>query len=469
MAGAAHRTIRNCLVWTTVAAAVGAGALLPSLLKEQPLHLASWVVVVATWSASLLLLLRAWAASANLSEGLERVRSAVLNLVADRRAVLPESLPPRTPAEIADLLGSLAAYQGQATRERFAPDRRLVAVLGALASGVVVATEQGQVSLLNGTARQLLGAERARVGTSLFAALERDTVLAAVARARKAGRPVEAVFLRLDGVELQGRVSPLPDDDGAILIFPPVELDRHRPGVEFDLELHEVPPAAEPLDLAMRLEDLPTVVMDTETTGLDADRDRIVSLGAVCAHGVRLFRNRMLDSLLDPGVPIPALSTTFHGITDDMVRGAAAFPEVWADFERMARNRVVIGHNVPFDLTILRQECVRHGQPWQPPVFIDTLRLATLLNPSLKDFELETLAGIYQVDLHGRHTALGDAMVTAELWFRMVPRLQQQGFVTLGDLLRFHCTEAVDVIARQKAAGWITTQPAHLAAGAPDR
>jgi len=462
MAGAAHRTIRNCLVWTAVAAAVGAGALLPSLLTEQPLRVASWVVVVATWSASILLLLRAWAASSRQAEGLERLRSAVLNLAADRRAVLPETLPADTPAEISALLDSLAAYQGQVTRERFAPDRRLVAVLGSLASGVVVITEQGQVSLLNTVARELLGAERARVGTSVFASLDREALLAAAARARAAGRAVEALFLRLDGVELQGRVTPLPDDDGAVLIFPPVELDRHRPGVEFDLELHDVPPVVEALRLDVPLAALPAVILDTETTGLDAENDRVVSVGAVCAHGTRLYRSHMIDALLDPGVPIPALSTTFHGITDDMVQGAAAFPDVWGDLERMTRNRVVIGHNVPFDLTILRAECVRHGLAWEPPVFIDTLRLATLLNPTLKDFELETLASIYQVDLHGRHTALGDAMVTAELWFRMLGRLEQQGFGTLEDLLRFHCTEAVDVIARQRRAGWITSQPVGL-------
>jgi DNA polymerase-3 subunit epsilon len=468
MAGTAHRTIRNCLVWTAAAAAVGAGALLPSLLREEPLKVTSWAVVIATWGVSLVLLLRAWAASAKLSIGLERVRSAVLNLVSDRRAVLPESLPADTPAEISNLLGSLAAYQDQATRERYAPDRRLVSVLGVMASGIVVATEQGQVSLLNGSARELLGRERARVGTSLFASLERESVLGALARAHKAGRSVEAVFMRLDGVELQGRIATLPDDEGAVLIFPPIELNRHRPGVEFDLELHDVPPAVDALRLDMRLEDLPAVIVDTETTGLDVASDRIVSLGAVCAHGTRLFRSRMIDALVRPGVAIPATSTSFHGITDDMVAGAGEFPEVWADFERMARNRVLVGHNVPFDLTIMRAECERHGRPWDHPVFIDTLRLASLLNPTLKDFELETLAAIYQVDLHGRHTALGDAMVTAELFFRMIPRLQQQGFTTLGDLLRFHCTAAVDVIAKQKTAGWITTQPESLRqAGSP--
>jgi hypothetical protein len=44
----------------------------------------------------------------------------------------------------------------------------------------------------------------------------------------------------------------------------------------------------------------------------------------------------------------------------------------------------------------------------------------------------------------------------------MMPRLEMQGFRTLEDLLRFHCTEAIDVIARQREAGWIIDQPESL-------
>ena len=128
----------------------------------------------------------------------------------------------------------------------------------------------------------------------------------------------------------------------------------------------------------------------------------------------------------------------------------------------MAANRVIVGHGIPFDLTVLRSECWRHGRPWDELVFIDTLRLASLLNPTLRKFDLESLSALYQIDLHGRHTALGDALVTAELYFRMLPRLQQQGFQTLRELLRFHCVEAVDVIAKQNEAGWITAQPEYL-------
>jgi hypothetical protein len=67
-----------------------------------------------------------------------------------------------------------------------------------------------------------------------------------------------------------------------------------------------------------------------------------------------------------------------------------------------------------------------------------------------------------QIGLRGRHTAPGDALVTAEIFFRILPRLEMQSFRTLEDLLRFHCTEAIDAIARQREAGWITDQPESL-------
>lgn len=457
-----YKSIKTGMIWAAVTASVGAATLLPSVIRGKPVGAVGLVAGALTMGTALFLFVRAWRAANRLGDGIERIRTAVLNLVADSDANLPDLTKRRLSPEIRAMLDSMEMYQGQISRERRAPDQRLIAVLGAMNGGVVVATEQGQVSVLNNAARELLGAERARVGTSLYAALDRGRLMKAVARAEKADRPVEAVVERLDGVELQGRISALPNSEGAILIFPPVELQKHRPGVDFDLDLHDVPPVRGDLDLSLSLDELPAMIVDTETTGLDVNQDRIVSFGGVCAHGTRMFKSRMIDDLIYPGVPISATSTAIHGITDEMVADARTFPEVYADFQRMAANRVIIGHNIPFDLTIIRQECARHGRPWDDFVFIDTMRLASLLNPTLGKLDLETLADIYHIDVHGRHTALGDAMVTAELYFRMVPRLQVQGFATLKDLLAFHCRQAVTVIAIQKQEGWITDQPARL-------
>ena len=457
------RRIRNRLLATVVWLAVGIGLAAVALYGPPGDDPTVPLLALAALAVALFLAFRAVRAACRLQRGLEWVRTAVLNVVADRQAIIP-ILPDesRTP-EVTMLLQALGRYQGQITRERLAPDRRLVAVLGALNSGVVVATETGQVSLVNGAAGELLGRERVRVGTSLFAALHRESVGRALAKAEGAGRTLETVVERLDGVQLQVRVTALPEGEGGIFLFPPVELREHRPGVEFDLELHDVPPDDQPLGPDTPLAELPVVVLDTETTGLAAKTDRVVSLGAVCAHGTRLFRSRMIDDLIDPGVSIPPASTAIHRITDQMVAGAPAWPAVYPDLQRLMQGRVVVGHSIPFDLTIMRHECERHGLDWEPPVFVDTLRLASLLNPALKDLDLENLARVYHIELRGRHTALGDALVTAELFFRMMPRLELQGFKTLADLLHYHCTEPVDVIATQREAGWDLGQPEGLA------
>jgi DNA polymerase III subunit epsilon len=462
MPRSAHRIITVNLVWAGLLVVVGAVLLLFGHSPGQSAHRTIEWLAIGCWLAALFLILRSVILTRELGKGLAWIRTSVLNVVADRHVVIatPDKDSPAT--EITSLLQSLERFQDRINRERQGPDRRLVAVLGSLSSGVVVVTEKGQVSLLNNSAQELLGAERARVGTSIFAALSRKSVTGSMEKASRANRPIEALFERLDGIELQGRISSLPENEGAVIVFPALELDLHRPGLDFDLTLHDIPPASRPLALDVSLDELPLLILDTETTGLDAKTDRIVSFGAVCAHGTRLFAGHMIDDLVNPGIPIPAASTVIHNITDEMVKGARPWPELYAEFEALARNRVIVGHGVPFDLTVMRAECERHGQPWQDLVFIDTQRLASLLNPTLKTFGLENLVGLYQIDLRGRHTALGDSLVCAELFFRMVPRLQMQGFGTLGELLRFHCHDAVDVIAKQKAAGWITEQPTFL-------
>ena len=462
MPRSAHRLVFFRLIWAMVLILFGALLFLFAHRPGLPPPLTIQFMAALGWLTALILLFKSVLLVRDLGRGVAWVRTSLLNVVANGHTQISTPTTTFKAPEITNLLVALERYQGQIIKERQAPNQHLLSILGAFNSGVVVTTEAGQVSLVNGLAQDLLGTERARVGTSLFASLSRESVVGGLERARKMKRPVEAIFERLDGVDLQGRISALPDQAGAIIIFPSMELARHRPEVSFDLTLHDIPPADGKLSLDTPLDELPLLILDTETTGLNAAEDRIVSFAAVCAHGTRLYPGHMMDDLVNPGVPISASSTVIHGITDSMVEGARPWPELHAEYQSMSRNRVVVGHSVPFDLTIMKAECERHQRPWQQPIFIDTLRLAALLNPTLRSFDLEDLATLYQVDLHGRHTALGDALVCAELFSRMVPRLQMQGFNTLGQLMAFHCRQAVEVIALQRQAGWITDQPDFL-------
>ena len=203
----------------------------------------------------------------------------------------------------------------------------------------------------------------------------------------------------------------------------------------------------------MALADLPALVFDCETTGLDVTRDRMVSIGAVRLQGARLFRSLVLDRLVNPGVPIPPRSTAIHGITDAMVQSAPNFGTVEPLFRELAEGCVLIGHNVPFDLAILRLEYAAAGIEQPAPRSLDLLQLVTVLDPALESASLDALADFWGVENRGRHTALGDALVTAEIFRVLLPRLADLGVHTLGDADDL-CARATSVIRRQTAMGW---------------
>jgi DNA polymerase-3 subunit epsilon len=227
----------------------------------------------------------------------------------------------------------------------------------------------------------------------------------------------------------------------------------HRHEVEHDLGLLDAPPDAVAPSAETRLSDLPVVVLDTETTGLDVANDSIVSIGAVRLHGARLFRNRVFETLVKPGRPIPRSSTAIHGIGDAMVKDAPNLAAAWMSLAPMLANCAVVGHNIGFDLALLKREVEAAGSPWVEPPSLDTVKLASALEPNERDLNLESVARRLGVEHKGRHTALGDSLMTAEVYLRLLPRLAAIGVATLGRAQAFG-ESAKLVSAAQKGAGW---------------
>ena len=201
------------------------------------------------------------------------------------------------------------------------------------------------------------------------------------------------------------------------------------------------------------LSSMPAVVIDTETTGLDVEKDRIVEIGAVrletCAPGPQ----RVYSELIDPGVPIPEAATRIHGIVDADVAGALSFPERIAEFGTWAESAVVIGYSVGFDLAVLKAEHGRHGLPWQPPRALDVRHLVELVAPQLPEQSLDTAASWLGVEVHDRHRALGDAQVAAEIYRAVVPKLREKGIVTLAQAERAIRSLSTRM-AEEAQAGW---------------
>jgi DNA polymerase-3 subunit epsilon len=202
----------------------------------------------------------------------------------------------------------------------------------------------------------------------------------------------------------------------------------------FDEMARHVPPD----DRERPLEDLRYVVFDLETTGLrPEDGDRVVSLAGVPVRGGAVKRGEAFDALVNPRRSIPASSVRFHGITDEMVADAPPLEVVLPAFLRFAEGAVLIGHQVWFDIRVLGLEAARLGLPPVTPAHpvLDTLVLSEIVHGSLAEHGLDAIAGRLGVVIHGRHSALGDAAATADVFVRLLPLLRRRGIVTLGQAL----------------------------------
>lgn len=202
----------------------------------------------------------------------------------------------------------------------------------------------------------------------------------------------------------------------------------------FDFDLMNASEDREIADTALC--DLCFVPFDTETTGLSVERDAIVQLGAVRVLNGRIVQGEVLDTYVNPGRPIPPASTKIHHVTDDNVAGAPDIAEVGRAFHHFARDAVLVAHNAPFDIGILRRFEAEMRVNWDHPV-LDTVLLSSVVFGISEQHSLDALCERLSIEIpaHLRHTALGDARATAEALVRLLPLLEGMGFRTFGALI----------------------------------
>jgi DNA polymerase-3 subunit epsilon len=189
------------------------------------------------------------------------------------------------------------------------------------------------------------------------------------------------------------------------------------------------------IDPDRRLAELAYTVFDTETTGLDpAAGDEIIQIGAVRLLNGRLLPQEVFDQLLDPRLPLKPESVAIHGITEDMLRGRPTADVVVPAFHEFCQETVLVAHNAAFDLRFLQLKEAATGVRFTQPV-LDTLLLSAAVQPNQEAHGLEAIAERLGVNIIGRHTALGDAFVTAEVFLKLVPLLANMGIVTLRQAL----------------------------------
>jgi CBS domain-containing protein len=180
------------------------------------------------------------------------------------------------------------------------------------------------------------------------------------------------------------------------------------------------------------------VVLDTETTGLDTRTARIVQIGAVrLANGVVCSDHfNSFEIRVNPQIPIPAEASRIHGLLDKDVENARTFDNIIRELEAFLHHDVVIGHNIRYDLKILDRQYRDINREFHHRRWLDTHLLAQLVQPECKQSSLEEIAAWLGVPLEGRHTALGDAKITAQIFVQLGPKLLEKNIRTLAQAER---------------------------------
>ena len=181
--------------------------------------------------------------------------------------------------------------------------------------------------------------------------------------------------------------------------------------------------------------ELTYTVFDMETTGLKpSEGDEILSIGAIRIVNCRLLREERFEQLIDPLRSIPWESVQIHGIHPEMVIGQPIIDTVLPRFQQFTEDTILVAHNAAFDMRFLQMKEEQTAVRFNNPV-LDTLLLSAIVHPAHEDHNLEAIAQRLGVRVLGRHTAMGDAVATGELFLKLLPLLAEKGIYRLKDAL----------------------------------
>jgi DNA polymerase-3 subunit alpha (Gram-positive type) len=201
-------------------------------------------------------------------------------------------------------------------------------------------------------------------------------------------------------------------------------------GVEANVVNDSVPVVLQPDDRI--LAGATYVVYDVETTGLSVTSNKIIEIA-----GVKMVDGKVIDEFakfIDPHEKIPYHISQLTNITDDMVAGAPEESEVIPQFVEWARDAVLVAHNARFDTGFLQAACKRHSMPEMPNPVLDTLELARLLYPSMKNHRLNTLTDKFKVSLESHHRAIDDSKALGEILNHLLKEADNRNMRVLSQL-----------------------------------
>ena len=182
------------------------------------------------------------------------------------------------------------------------------------------------------------------------------------------------------------------------------------------------------------------VALDSETTGLNPQTDRIITIGAVAVQGGDIVFEDSFEALLQ--ISRNTSAVTVHGITRDETRGGIDEPTALRRFLDYLGDGVIVGHHIGHDISTLNAGYQRHWGAGLMNRHLDTMDLTLHLEQSgafaggerIREFTLDSLCDRFGIIPHDRHTAGGDAFITAQIFQRLLRLASRFGREQLGAL-----------------------------------
>ncbi|WP_332060294.1 DNA polymerase III subunit epsilon [Bartonella sp. CB74] len=164
------------------------------------------------------------------------------------------------------------------------------------------------------------------------------------------------------------------------------------------------------------------IIFDTETTGLDKEKDRIIEIG--CVEMVdRYLTGRRFHVYLNPqGVIIPDEVVKIHGLTNERLKNEKSFSDIADAFLEFINGATMIAHNASFDIGFLNAELERANKPLiSVDNILDTLAMARRKFP-MGPNSLDVLCKRFGIDNSHRvlHGALLDAEILADVYIELI-------------------------------------------------
>ena len=162
--------------------------------------------------------------------------------------------------------------------------------------------------------------------------------------------------------------------------------------------------------------DAPLAFVDVETTGGYPGVHRIIDVAVVGMTGGRV--DFEWQSLVNPGLRVPAGITALTGIDNEMLADAPRFEDIAKELRARLAGRVFVAHNVRFDYGFIRREFARMETQWRSPSMC-TVRLSRALYPDMPRHNLDAVMEHHGIAMENRHRAMPDAQVLRLFWSKL--------------------------------------------------